>query len=175
MTATYDCIATTTLGSAQSSVTFSSISGSFTDLVLVMVAATTHSSATFPFVQFNSDTGTNYSGTDLYGDGASAGSARSTNRARGFVNFDISISTTVGDSITTVNFLNYSNTTTYKTYLSRANRASSALDYSGTSAFVGLWRNTSAITSILVGNSRGDVDYNFASGSTFTLYGIKAE
>jgi hypothetical protein len=69
---------------------------------------------------------------------------------------------------------NYSNSTTYKTWLSRANRASSALDYQGTDAVVGLWRSTAAITSITVKNRRGGVDYNFASGSNFKLYGIQA-
>jgi hypothetical protein len=70
--------------------------------------------------------------------------------------------------------MDYSNSTTYKTWLSRANRASSALDYQGTDAVVGLWRSTAAITSITVKNRRGGVDYNFASGSNFKLYGIQA-
>lgn len=171
---TYTKIATTTLGSAAASYTFSSIPSTYTDLVLVMVAATTNTSSTFPYMRFNGDSNTNYSGTELYGNGTSAASARDTNRARGWIGFDVSISNTVGDSVSTVNLMNYSNSTTYKTWLSRSNRASSALDYSGTDAIVGLWRNTSAITSIEIRNSRGDIDYNFAAGSTFTLYGIAA-
>lgn len=174
MAVTYDKIATTTLSSAASSVTFSSISGSYTDLVLIINAATTHTSSTFPYLQFNSDTGTNYSATELYGTGSAAGSARDSNTAKGWIGFDVSISTTVGESISTVNVMNYSNSTTYKTWLARSNRASSALDYAGTDAIVGLWRSTAAITSVTIKNSRGATDYNFASGSTFTLYGVKA-
>jgi hypothetical protein len=61
--------------------------------------------------------------------------------------------------------MNYSNSTTYKTALAKGGGA----DY-GTEAYVGLWRNTSAITSITVLSSSG----NMATGSTITLYGIKA-
>ena len=170
---TYTPIATTTLGSAQSSVTFSSISG-YTDLVLVTVAATTHSSATFLNVQFNGDGGTNYSATDLYGNGTSASSARDTNTAKGWLGLDVSISNTLGDNVTVTNFMNYSSSLTNKTFISRCNRASSSLDYFGTNATVALWRNTAPITSIVVYNSRGGANYNFSTGSTFTLYGIQA-
>jgi hypothetical protein len=173
-TATYSLIASNTLGSATATVTFSSIPGTFTDLVLVVTAATTHTLSTFPYVQFNGDTATNYSVTELYGTGSAAGSARDTSTSAGWIGFDISISNTVGDHITISNIMDYSNSTTYKTWLSRANRASSALDYQGTDAVVGLWRSTAAITSITVKNRRGGVDYNFASGSNFKLYGIQA-
>jgi hypothetical protein len=64
-------------------------------------------------------------------------------------------------------FMNYSNATTYKTVLSRSNVAASA----SVSANVGLWRNTAAITSIKL---YVYPSYNFVAGSTFTLYGIKA-
>lgn len=171
---TYTPIATTTLGSAAASYTFSSIPSTYTDLVLVMVAATTHTSSTFPYIQFNSDTGTNYSATELYGNGTSAASARDSNTAKGWIGFDVSLSTTVGESVSNVNVMNYANSTTYKTWLARTNRASSALDYYGTDAIAGLWRSTSAITSLTIKNSRGGTDYNFATGSTFTLYGIAA-
>jgi hypothetical protein len=65
--------------------------------------------------------------------------------------------------------MNYSNATTYKTWLSRNNRAS-ASNAPGTEALVGLWRSTSAITELVIGLTGG----NFDTGSTFTLYGIKA-
>jgi hypothetical protein len=171
---TYTSIATTTLGSAAASYTFSSISGSYTDLILVTSAATTHTSATFLYMQFNGDTATNYSSTELFGDGTSAASYRGSNLATGWIGPDISISNTVGDSNSISNIMNYSNSTTYKTFISRTNRGNSSLDYYGTDATVGLWRSTAAITSIVVKNRRGGVDYNFAAGSTFTLYGIAA-
>ena len=170
---TYTPIATTTLGSAQSSVTFSSL-GSYTDIDIVMVAATTHTSSTFPYIQFNSDTGTNYSATELYGNGTSAASARDSNTAKGWIGLDVSISTTVGEAITKIHLMSFGNTNIYKPWLARTDRASSALDYYGTDAIAGTWRNTGAITSLTIKNSRGGADYNFATGSTFTLYGIQA-
>jgi hypothetical protein len=174
MATTYTPIATTTLGSAAISYTFSSIASTYTDLVLVTNAATTHSESTFLYLRFNSDSGTNYSATELYGDGTSAASARSTNRSRGWIGFDIGMSATLGQNVGIVNIMNYANSSTYKTWLSRLNRASGSYDYPGTNAIAGLWRNASAITSVEIRASRGDVDYNFAAGSTFTLYGIKA-
>jgi hypothetical protein len=73
MAITYEPIATTTLGSAAADVTFTSISGTYTDLVLVAVTQI-GSSGDYLGVQFNSDTGTNYSRTRLSGNGTSASS-----------------------------------------------------------------------------------------------------
>ena len=69
---------------------------------------------------------------------------------------------------TVTHFMNYSNTTTYKTLLSRSGTLGGS--YTGTTLIAGLWRSTSAITSILVGCTTN----TFVAGSTFTLYGIKA-
>jgi hypothetical protein len=93
MTATYEKIATTTLGSAQTTINFNSITGSYTDLILICnVKQDTDSTV---YMRFNADT----------------------------------------------------------------------------AAIVGLWRSTSAINAIEIWQG-GD---GFSSGSTFTLYGIKAE
>lgn len=166
MTATYDCIATTTLGSAADSVTFSSIPGTYTDLVVVIQAWwTTTTNDMYIYMQFNGDTASNYSTTILTGTGSSAVSTRFSNRTN--MNMDY-YATIVDDepSQRNINIMNYANTTTYKTAIWRANRAGN-----GTDAMVGLWRSTSAITSILFDLESGQ----FASGSTFTLYGIKSE
>jgi hypothetical protein len=157
MPITYEKIETTTLGSAASSVTFSSISGSYTDLVLVAnIDATDYTSV---WLQFNSDTGSNYSRTILVGDGTSATSDRSSNAT----NTAIAVANTEWGTMI-FQIMNYSNSTTYKTALARS------ANNSQTRAGVGLWRSTSAITAVKVGISAAD----FNSGSTFTLYGIKA-
>jgi hypothetical protein len=174
-TATYSLIESQTLGSAAPSITFTSIPQGYTDLVVVASSATTHTLATFPYMRFNGDSGSNYSYTEMNGTGSSALSARDTNQTIAWTSPQMgSISNTLGDNTTIVNIMDYSNSTTNKTYLSRANRAGSTLDYQGVEAAVGLWRNTAAITSVLIGNRRGGVDYNFASGSNFKLYGIQA-
>jgi hypothetical protein len=159
--ATYEPIATTTLGSAQSSVTFSSISGSYTDLVLIASAKGSVNDRSF-LVRFNSDTGSNYSGTYIIGLGSSASSSRYTSESS--IRLGSVISNTNFDTYV-VSINNYSNATTYKSLLSRENVSSI-----GVLALAGLWRSTNAITTINLLLNEG----NFASGSTFTLYGIKA-
>lgn len=159
MPGTYEPIATTTLSTNTATVTFSSISGTYTDLVLVCVG-TVVSGIHNNLIRFNSDTGTNYSRTYMYGDSSSTFSGTSANQtALAFPYFD-SIS-----NMTITHIMNYSNTTTYKTALSRNAQPSGT-----TTAEVGVWRNTSAITTVTI--TKGNQD--FVTGSTFTLYGIKA-
>lgn len=164
MTATYDCIATTTLSSTASTVTFSSISGSFTDLVLIFSGTTT--TGVESRLRFNADSGTNYSSTYLAGTGSAAVSGRYTNGNEMFITTYGTPSTDQGNCI--IHIQNYSNATTYKTVIVRGNRVTSGF---GPEATVGLWRSTSAITEIQL--RAGSTTW--ASGSTFTLYGIKAE
>lgn len=155
---TYTPIATTTLGSAAANVTFNSFSG-YTDLVLVFNGRCTSTGGWNLFFQFNSDTGTNYSATSLYGTGSSAVSGRGSNNSQlggWFVD-----GTNVGTVIAQI--MNYSNTSTYKTVIGRGNNTGVGVD-----ARVGLWRNTAAITSMLIYSNGGD----WLTGSTFTLYGI---
>jgi len=160
MPTTYEPIATTTLGSAAATVTFSSIPGTYTDLILI-IRATLSSSSGAMGAQLNSDTGSNYSYTRLTGNGSSASSDRNTSLTFAPIG---TVSTTQNVSI--IHFQNYANSTTYKTLLTRNGIADVA-----TYGIVALWRNTAAITSILINNNAG---VNYASGSTFTLYGIKA-
>ena len=160
MAVTYEPIATTTLGSAQSSVTFSSISGSYTDLILVGSVNTT--TGLDYYFQVNSDTGSNYSTTRLAGNGTTASSARASGTNKNYLN---STSTTTGWHQFSVHFMNYSNSTTYKTFLTRYDNA--GLE---SAAKVHLWRSTSAINSINITTDSS----TFTSGSIFTLYGIKA-
>jgi hypothetical protein len=163
MASTYEPIATTTLSSAQSSVTFSSISGSYTDLILI-VSGTSATSQQIA-LEFNGDTGSNYSMTALYGDGSSAASARATSTTTMYGGLGW-FGTSTTTSTTIAHIMNYSNTTTYKTVVGRGNLSSSYVH-----AGVGLWRSTAAITSIKITVNGG---YNWNSGTSFTLYGIKA-
>ena len=156
MASTYEKIATTTLGSAASSVTFSSISSTYTDLVIIFSG--TGNSDTL-YYRFNNDSGANYSDTYMFGDGT-AGSGRHSNQGQ---LFGAGINTSQCMQI--IHIMNYANTTTNKTTLLRGN----GNGIGATVAFVGLWRNTAAINSIQL-----FLNANFLSGSTFTLYGIKA-
>lgn len=167
MPKTYIPIATTTLTTTQASVTFSSFSG-YTDIILSLSAKTNAGGGSQSMgIRFNSDTGSNYSGTEIRGNGSSAISSRyADSYGRGGY-----LLGTSGDqfSATNIHFMNYANTTTNKSYIVRGNIQSSGEGI--TSALVGLWRNTSAITSITV---FPDFTGSFAAGSIFTLYGIAA-
>jgi hypothetical protein len=165
MPITYEPIATTTLGSATASVTFSSISGNYTDLVLVFSG--TVSAGAGGRIQFNGDTTSNYSNTILSGNGTSATSSRESSITSGRFTYEGSIGNTDATrNVSIIQIMNYTNATTFKTWLSRANRPSAGLD-----AIVGLWRKSpETITSITL----SVISDTFATGSTFTLYGIKA-
>jgi hypothetical protein len=163
---TYTPIATTTLASATSSYTFTSISGSYTDLVLVAANITNASSTNSLFLRFNSDSGTNYSSTFLEGTGTTASSSRVSNRTVIDTGYNVGLSTSNPGQVN-FSIMNYSNSTTYKTVVSRFAQASGAAP--GTSATVSLWRNTAAITSVEV-----RCDVNLGIGTTLTLYGIQA-
>ena len=154
---TYTPIATTTLGTSSSTVTFSSFSG-YTDLRLIMsikngVGADYQIRATV-----NSDGGTNYSATVLRGTSA----LRYNNNGSIIVGWCNNTNFTVNK----LDFLSYANTSIYKTIISRFDNLT---DYVGMG--VNVWRNTAAITSISIGLESGQ---NMLSGSTFTLYGILA-
>ena len=162
MASTYTPIATTTLGSAQASVTFSSISGSYTDLVIISSAFTANLDMV---LQFNGDTGTNYSVTLLEGTGTAARSDRYT--AQSFLQLDAyGYPQASNPNVGVYSINNYANTFTYKTLIGRSSNGSAGVD-----AVVGLWRNTAAINQIVFKTFTGG---NINAGSTFTLYGIKA-
>jgi hypothetical protein len=163
---TYVALRTETVATAANSVTFSlsGISG-YTDLVLVSSAQGASGSPQNLLFQLNGDNGTGslYSSTWLTGNGSAASSSRLADRTGGYL--DIAGYAPIGTSFNTVltHFNNYSNSTTNKTIISRANSAAT-----GTDAVVSLWRNTAAITSIKIYFASN----NIAVGSTFSLYGI---
>lgn len=163
---TYVALATNTLSSATASVTFSSISGAYTDLVLICSTSGTRVGTSDSFnIRFNGDTNTNYSDTALRGNGTSATSFRDVSATGGFIGETIVNSSTSFTPII-VNIMNYSNATTYKTSLSRNNFAGGFVE-----ASVVLWRATpAAITSITLYYGTGNV----TAGSTISLYGIAA-
>jgi hypothetical protein len=166
MPKTYEPISTTTLGSAAASYTFSSIPSTYTDLVLVAnvfgaTGGVTDYSMSF---QLNGDTSTNYSRNTVLGDGSTVICGRTNNITYGFLQAQGYYSTT--EPVTAIgNFMNYSNTTTFKTVIARSAFVSGSAETD-----IATWRSTAAINSIKVNIFAG----SFKAGSTFTLYGIKA-
>jgi hypothetical protein len=162
MPTTYDPIATQTLGSNSATVTFSSIPSTYTDLVFILNVKSSDAGTDVDVTgTFNSDTGSNYSWTRIYGDGSTTGSQQASSQS----NLRIGNQSGTGSSAFSpmiLNIMNYSNTTTNKTMISRPNNPVRIVD-----AYVNLWRSTSAISTV-------SFTGNFLAGSSFTLYGIKA-
>lgn len=158
MATTYEPIASQTLGSSAATITFSSIPSTYTDLVLIATGKTTSGASLY--MRFNSDTGTNYSYIQMTGDGSTASSNRQTNLTAA----TYGVWRTTNPQYSLVQIQNYSNSTTYKNFLSRS------YDDNGTvRAFADLWRSTAAINRIdLI------ADTSYEVGCIVTLYGIKA-
>lgn len=173
MDKTYEPIATQTLGSTVNSVTFGSIPQTYTDLVLIFFVQDNASGSTFANaqIQFNGDTGSNYSWLEMYGNGTSAVGQSANNNTTIWGGY---ISTVSGVfSANSMQIMNYSNTTTFKSTIGRANLGvTSPNTTTVTEAIVGCWRNTNAISSIKINSANAGT--LFSVGSTFTLYGIKA-
>lgn len=148
-----------TLASASSSVTFSSISQSYCDLVLVFQG--TSSTDDQLSMRFNSDSGNNYNWVQIGADpgsGLFTGAPANQNRVR----IGLS-STSQGSHITQI--MDYSTADKHKATLSRSNKAASDVR-----TITGRWANTAAITSIDVIQDGG----NIAAGTTISLYGVYA-
>lgn len=169
MAATFTKIATVTVGSGgASSIDFSSISSSYTDLCILLSARNTSTSTTM-YMTFNNDTANNYSVKILYGDGSAAGSTSSSSRANikndgGAVDSGYTAST-------------FANSQIYIPNYTSSNQKSVSIDgvpeNNATATYMnmvaGLWTGTSAINQVTLTLYAG----NFAQYSSATLYGIK--
>ena len=164
MPTTYEPIQIQTLTTSQSTLTFTSIPQTYTDLILIARAKGTDGTYRNIVVKPNNGSGTVYSSTYVGGDGSSAYTGRRINQTSGI---QIGYATDTNDSnftqIAITHFINYSNTTTYKNTITRYGSASSQAN-----AQVGLWQSTAAISSLVFSLTSG----NLESGSNFALYGI---
>jgi hypothetical protein len=167
MPTTYEPIQTTTLTSGQSSITFTSISQAYTDIVMVFDGDI--SSLTGCGIRVGNgslDTGYNYSLTRIWArDTGTYGTSRESGSIDS-LRWDYWAAGNGNPRNAIFHFQNYSNTTTNKTILIRTNMTGEE-----TLATVGMWRQTSAINQISLMFS-GSATYT--SGSSATLYGIKA-
>jgi len=162
MAATYEPIATTTLGSAASSITFSSIPGTFTDLRLIMVAAHNGSAGSVSMT-LNNDTSALYSATQFYGTGSAAGSSRYSGANNWQFSTGFFLNSQPG--LLVLDLFNYAGSTN-KTGFIQSNLDG---DTPRLGRDVALYRSTSAITRIDI-----SIPSQAAAGTTATLYGIKA-
>lgn len=161
-TSTYFPLANITLGSAASTVTFSSIPATYRDLVLISsVRLTTGGAAGSLLFRANGDSGNNYSWVYMLGNGALPASASSVGVSIGVVG-QAESSSTSSFGVGVAHFLDYSATDKNKTVLARADATSN-----GPQAWTTRWANNAAITSLVISSAESMV-----AGSSFSLYGI---
>ena len=169
-TTSYESIATVTLGSAASTISFSSIPSTFKHLQIRGIGRAANSVTDENLViQLNSDTATNYSLHNVYGTGAATGANAGANTNVSYfarVTGASSNASTYGVAVADV--LDYADPNKYKTIRSLSGHDQNGSGY--ISLFSGNWRSTSAVTTVTIKNDSGS---NIAAGSTFALYGIK--
>jgi len=167
MANTYEIISKTTVGSGgAANIEFTSIPATYTDLVLKVSARGTGADNSI-LINYNSDTGANYSARYIFGDGSAAASTTSSSNL---------LTTSINPSTYTSN--SFSNAELYiPNYASSNNKSSShdgVQETNATLAYMALtanlWTNSAAITSIKLSLGAGQ---NFAEHSTAYLYGIK--
>lgn len=156
-------IATTVVGStAVNSIIFNDIPQGYKHLQ-IRVLCKNNTGVYWLITQFNSDTATNYSYHNVYGDGATTAAEGYANKAES--NTFLNSSSQFGSGI--IDILDYSNTNKYKTL-----RALGGYDANGSGA-ISLasinWRSTDPITSIKLYSYNS----NLVQYSRFSLYGIK--
>lgn len=154
-------------------ITFSSIPSTYTHLELRVLSRDNRTSptsvtATYSWIRFNSDTGTNYSDHYLSGNGASTSAFADTGYSYiyGFYNASSAASANIF-ATSVISILDYANTSKYKTV-----RTLTGHDQNGSGSVAlasGNWRSTAAISTITITPDIG----SFIQYSTFALYGIK--
>lgn len=158
----FESIATVTVGAGGSStVEFTSIPSTYTHLQIRQITSNTTDGDIY--MQFNNDTGSNYTRHFLYGNGTNAVAGNDLSTQSG--GYTTTTSGNFGGQI--IDILDYANTNKYKT-----SRMLTGFDNNGSGFIVlysGSWRNTAAVSSIKLLVTSG----NFRQYSSFALYGIK--
>lgn len=164
--ATYEAIATTTVGSGgTATIAFSSIPATYTDLTIQLSYRATVTGPTDGYISFNGST-SSFTWTSVYGTGSSAVSGSNTvNNAVGQVQGAGATALTFASvELYMPNYANSNSHTFTSLYVTENN---ATLAYAGLVA--GKWAVANAINSITISLGSG----NIAEFSTATLYGIK--
>jgi hypothetical protein len=169
----YFPIASTKITTATASVTFSSIPATYTHLQMRIWGYNNSGSDRTLWMQFNSDSGSNYRNHYLAGNGSAIASGADSAATVGILPYNSAASTTGfnGDSakasVVIMDILDYTNTNKYTTV-----RTLGGWDGNGSGQIYlssGVWMNTAAITNLYF-----QIPYStlFNTGTVFTLYGI---
>jgi len=169
VTGSYNSIATVTVGSNVSDVTFSSIPQTYTHLQFRLIVRTNRNTAEDAFrITINDDTdAANYNAHVIYGNGSSV-VAQDINTGVGWAGYYPTNSSSSVFGTGVMDFLDYTNTNKAKTMKHIGGYDANGSGYVALSSL--LWTSTAAITKI---------KFTFDSASSFTqysqlaLYGIK--
>ena len=167
----FESISTVNVGSGgASSITFSSIPSTYTHLQLRFFGREVSGGFDQIYMRVNGDTAANYSKHNVGSSGNSGlvygGTGGATSVSIGVIGGSNQVANSFSGSIT--DFLDYANTSKYKTTRSLSGVDSNGTGYNWFSS--GLWQNTNAITSINLFPT-GATD--FAQYTQAALYGIK--
>jgi hypothetical protein len=171
VTGSFESIATNTLSSGSTTVTFSSIPSTYKHLQVRIYAKKTTGSGIADFIaSFNGDTGANYTRSWTFTfDGAGPYTSRGLNNtgfSMGYLPSETGVANLYGSYL--LDIVDYANTNKFKTvqYLNGAEKTAggNSVVLHGTTS----WLSTSAINSITFTCSDSIV-----SGSSFALYGVR--
>ncbi len=169
-TNSYESIMTATGTGSSGTISFTAIPATYKHLQIRFLTRSTRSATSSNiFIGFNSDTTTgNYYGHMIEGNGSAASASAKIGTSTSFMSATSAASNTSGIfSGGVIDVLDYANTNKYKT-----SRGLSGYDANGSGLLYlasGLWMSTAAISSIQITDPLG----NFATNSSFALYGIK--
>jgi hypothetical protein len=163
----YDSIASASGTGASDTITFSSIPATYTHLQIRYIGNASGSDRLF--MRFNGDTASSYNAHNVIGDGSGTGTNYSATSSISWAGYfmDTTLSATAM-GVGVIDILDYANTNKYKT-----TRTLTGWDNNGSGVVglaSGLWRNTSAITSITLFPQNNP---NWATNTRFALYGIR--
>ena len=167
LTGSFESIATTTLSTTTTNITFSSIPGTYQHLQIRMLSRASNASIDRAIsLRLNGDTATNYAYHYLDGDGATA-SATGLASATSMVSIKTAGASAGANTfgVCIIDIHDYASTTKTKTV-----RLLNGFDNNGAGNILiasGLWNSTSAVNSFTIVNT------SFLSGTTVALYGVK--
>jgi hypothetical protein len=169
----FELISTTILGSAASSVSFSSLGDYSSTYKHLQIRATLRGTSAITqndpvYLRINGDSGTNYSQHGLFGNGSSVGSYGTSSTAQ----VEVGRMTAAGSPAVanSFSFLVLDILDAYSTTKNKTSR--NLLGSTGNNSIIlasGVWRNTNSITSI----SLTATTTTYVAGSRFSLYGIR--
>lgn len=155
-------LANTTLSSNSTTITFSSIPGTYQDLYLVVVGRS--SMGFFQNIRFNGDSGSNYNIVRFTANGATLASGVAAAQTRGLISDSSFNSSITGAAF--IHILDYARTDKHKTTIGDVH----ADNGYNNELLCNRWSSTAAITSVALSS---DSSQTYLAGTTFALYGVR--